>query len=583
MVYRKSANVFTDARVNLIKELLKNFKMIKFYSWEDFYREKIAYNRAKEMSIIFRMQSVRNIITSIGVSLSTVSSMVAFCVLWKVDSGRSIGDIFSSLTLYQVLSQQFMMVPMALAMATDMTVGLRRVCAFMAQEEIGLEGESAETLADSSLAIEVDHAEFHWKTFLLEDEEKNDDLKISKTKSTVNNEREEDLTKDQFKGLLDVNFQLSKGEFVVVTGAIGSGKSSLLNALAGFMHKEPGGHVKVNGSLLLCGYPWVQNATIKDNITFGSPFDSRKYNEIIEACSLINDFKQLPGGDMTEVGERGITLSGGQKARINLARAVYADKDIILLDDVLSAVDAKVGKHIMDSCICGYLKDKTRVLATHQLSLIGSADRIIFLNGDGTLDIGTLAELNKRNDGFVNLMKFSNESAKNQDEEEDEEFEEEQELKKQLTKVMSTKPKGETKLMQAEERAVNSLDLSVYTAYLKYGSGSLGIVFLPLFLTVCILGTFCQLFTNNWLSFWAEHKFETLTDGQYVGIYIMFAFLMVFFLALEFYLIVYITNRSSKKLNIMAAARLLHAPMSYIDTTPMGHFSFSHSVPSSVS
>ncbi|GME79387.1 unnamed protein product [Ambrosiozyma monospora] len=185
MEYRKSANVFTDARVNLIKDLLKNFKMIKFHSWEDFYREKIAYNRAKEMSIIFKMQSVRNIITSIGISLSTVSSMVGFCVLWKVDSSRSIGDILSSLTLYQVLSQQFAMVPMVLAMATDMTVGLRRVCAFMAQEEIDLEGESAETLADSSLAIEVDHAEFHWKTFLLEDEEKNDDLKFSKTKSTV--------------------------------------------------------------------------------------------------------------------------------------------------------------------------------------------------------------------------------------------------------------------------------------------------------------------------------------------------------------------------------------------------------------
>ncbi|GME95395.1 unnamed protein product [Ambrosiozyma monospora] len=224
----------------------------------------------------------------------------------------------------------------------------------------------------------------------------------------------------------------------------------------------------------------------------------------------------------------------------------------------------------MDSCICGYLKDKTRVLATHQLSLIRSADRIIFLNGDGTLDIGTLAELNKRNEGFVNLMKFSNNSAKTEVEEQDDESETEQELKKELTRVISTKVEGETKLMQAEERAVNSLDLSVYTAYLKYGSGSLGIAFLPLFLTVCILGTFCQLFTNNWLSFWAEHKFETLSDGQYIGIYIMFAFLMVIFITLEFYLIVYITNRSSMKLNVMAAARLLHVPMSYIDTTPMG-------------
>ncbi|GME72492.1 unnamed protein product [Ambrosiozyma monospora] len=102
---------------------------------------------------------------------------------------------------------------------------------------------------------------------------------------------------------------------------------------------------------------------------------------------------------MTQVGERGITLSGGQKARINLARAVYAGKDIILMDDVLSAVDAKVGKHIIDSCIMGYLKEKTRVLATHQLHLIGSADKIVFLNGDGSADVGTFQELSARNPG----------------------------------------------------------------------------------------------------------------------------------------------------------------------------------------
>ena len=130
--------------------------------------------------------------------------------------------------------------------------------------------------------------------------------------------------------------------------------------MSGFMRRSSG-EINVNGSLLLCGYPWVQNETVRENILFGCEYDEEKYKNVIYACSLESDLEILPAGDNTEIGERGITLSGGQKARINLARAVYADKDIVLLDDVLSAVDARVGKHIMNNCMLGLLKDKTRI------------------------------------------------------------------------------------------------------------------------------------------------------------------------------------------------------------------------------
>ncbi|GMF06190.1 unnamed protein product [Ambrosiozyma monospora] len=177
------------------------------------------------------------------------------------------------------------------------------------------------------------------------------------------------------------------------------------------MKQIEGPKPEINGSLVLCGYPWVQNATVRENILFGCSYDEEKYDTIVEACSLTKDFSLLSGGDLTEVGERGITLSGGQKARISLARAVYSDTDIILMDDVLSAVDAKVGKHIVDHCLLDYLKDKTRILATHQLSLIGEADKVVFLNGDGTVDVGSFHELNMYNAGFKSLMAHSQKSA----------------------------------------------------------------------------------------------------------------------------------------------------------------------------
>ncbi|GMF79937.1 unnamed protein product [[Candida] boidinii] len=176
--------------------------------------------------------------------------------------------------------------------------------------------------------------------------------------------------------------------------------------------KRTEGIVNISGSLVFCGQPWVQNSTVRENIVFGTKYDEDKYKKVINVCALENDLEILPAGDFTQVGERGITLSGGQKARINLARAVYASKDIILMDDVLSAVDAKVGKDIMNKCILGMLRDKTRVLATHHLSVINKADRIIFLNGDGSIDVGTLDELRDSNTKFVELMNYTTEKSR---------------------------------------------------------------------------------------------------------------------------------------------------------------------------
>lgn len=260
--------------------------------------------------------------------------------------------------------------------------------------------------------------------------------------------------------------------------------------------------------------PWIQNNTIRENIVFGKPFDQEFYDKVIYACALNIDLDTLEGGDYTEVGEKGITLSGGQKARINLARAVYADKEVILMDDVLSAVDARVGKHILNNCFLGLLGNKTRVLATHQLSLIGQADRIIFLNGDGSIDVGKMDELIERNKDFNQLMKFS----KLEDIDEEIEVEDivdeidlgnkegktelvpaflnqvsdaSQELTRRRTNYKSdsdnsddydddeykdynlNKDASKGKIITEEERAVNSIKFDVYNKYLKYGAGKL--------------------------------------------------------------------------------------------------------------
>ncbi|KAI3404492.2 hypothetical protein KGF56_002684 [Candida oxycetoniae] len=662
LAYRKKANFFTDTRVNYIKEALNNLKVIKFYSWEPPYHENISNVRKKEMRIIYRMQILRNIVTSFAMSLTLFASMTAFLVLYAIANGRrDPASIFSSLSLFNTLTQQVFLLPMALATGADAFMGISRVGEFMSQNEVHPEENRIEAPPEvqkemdrEGLAIEVNHADFEWEVF--EDDEEEEEAgkekekekekkkekengfeagfenkkkmnKMSKKKrekketkkaesfenETIHDSHTEKLsTKDSdftadtsseeelvFDGLKNINFNIKKGEFVVITGLIGSGKSSLLAAMSGFM-KRLRGSVNVNGSLLLCGQPWVQNNTVKDNIIFGSKYDEEKYKRVIYSCSLESDLEILPAGDRTEIGERGITLSGGQKARINLARAVYADKDIILLDDVLSAVDARVGIHIMNNCILDLLKEKTRILATHQLSLIGSADRIIFLNGDGSVDVGTFEELKEANPGFGNLMTYNHEHEKEEEVDieqlSEEELEEEKKLiERQLTQrttrtTRSIGPENEEEdddeearhhefnldetadgtLIGSEERAVNAIGWDVYARYIRLGSGRFTPwLILPALLTAMLLSTFSQIFTNTWLSFWTSYKFNR-PNKFYIGIYIMFTFLSFFLLTIEFIILVYITNTASVMLNVMAVKRVLHAPMSFMDTTPMG-------------
>lgn len=612
---RKNIIRFTDSRVNMIKEVLYNLKIIKLHSWEIPYFKIISDIRRKELKLTYRVQLARNFLNAVGVSLTPISSMVTFVVLYYADSNNSNpASLFSSISLFTALTQQVFMLPMALATSADAYIGLERVKNFLEAPEgdppeknLEPSSHSLAYMSKENVSIMLSHASFEWEMFDDDDSEKEKPKPTEHEKQKVRQSTDEGFKLEEtgFPGLHDIDLKIKLGEFLVITGVIGSGKSSLLQAMLGVM-RCTSGKVDVDGSIILCGTPWIQSSTVKENIVFGSPWDPKWYNEIVYSCSLESDLELLPAGDMTEIGERGVTLSGGQKARISLARAVYADKDIILLDDVLSAVDARVGKHIMNHCVLGQLSNKTRVLATHQLSLITEADRVLFLNGDGSIDLGTLEELKKRNAGFQSLIAFSP-SEETQNETQDLGFES-TDLKSEESRysdieteddkvlgdwyISETKKykltdsqnggeeehrdfnannTNEGKLFAQEERAVNKMSATVYKDYVKNGSGIFKYYsVVPINILLIAMAIFCNLFTNTWLSFWSENKFPGKSSHFYVGIYIMFAFLTLFINGIQFNVLSYMTNTASKILNILAMEKILYAPMSYIDTTPMG-------------
>lgn len=180
--------------------------------------------------------------------------------------------------------------------------------------------------------------------------------------------------------LSNINLECEKGKLTGIIGPVGAGKSSFLQMILGELRPKSG-NIIVNGKLSYTGQdPWVFASSIRQNILFGQEYSSTRYKQVIKACALEKDFKQFPFGDQTVVGDRGASLSGGQKARINLARAVYRQADIYLLDDPLSAVDTHVAKHLYDECINGYLGNKTRILVTHQVQHLKDADHIVILN-----------------------------------------------------------------------------------------------------------------------------------------------------------------------------------------------------------
>jgi len=207
------------------------------------------------------------------------------------------------------------------------------------------------------------------------------------------------INKDDYI-LQDIELFARPKSLAIITGPVGSGKSTLLSAIAGEV-LDMSGTVTYHGTLVFVPQlAWVFSGTIRENILFGQPYDKDSYNRILEACSLAEDIQQFPEYDQTVVGECGAVLSGGQRARVSLARAVYADADLYLLDDPLSAVDFKVGQHIFENCINGVLSDKTRVLASHQEEHMRKADQVIVLYKGRVLGNGIFTDLQQK--GILN-------------------------------------------------------------------------------------------------------------------------------------------------------------------------------------
>ncbi|KAI1317577.1 hypothetical protein EDD11_008147 [Mortierella claussenii] len=387
-----------DARIKLMNELLNGIRVIKLYAWEGTFLQKVLTIRndhelaiMKKIGYLSAVQSFTWACTPFLVSLSTFS---VYALVLKKPMTTDI--VFPSISLFNLLQFPLAMFPNVISSSVEAYVALGRVHKFLTSAEVDPHAIIVEDRRTTSSGLDAAASD---KYMLL----------VSDASYS--------WYKDSAPVISDINLALKNDCLLSVIGRVGAGKSSLIAALCGDLERVSG-EVRIRGSVAFVPQQaWIMNDTLRANILFGNAYDPGFYQKTIEACCLQQDFAMLLGGDMTEIGERGINLSGGQKARISLARAVYARADIYLFDDPLSAVDAHVGRTIFDKVIGprGLLAGKARVFVTHQIQYLAQSTTILMLREGKVVEQGNFQELmNKKADVYQLVTEFGRESTQKQ-------------------------------------------------------------------------------------------------------------------------------------------------------------------------
>ncbi|EWC43729.1 hypothetical protein DRE_07389 [Drechslerella stenobrocha 248] len=583
---RKLMNQITDKRVSLMQEILQGVRFVKFFAWEESFIKELGTLRHREIRAIQFLLAVRSGVNAVTMSLPIFASILAFVTYSLLNQDLNPATIFASIGLFNSLRLPLNFLPVVIAQSIDAFLSLKRIQEYLLQDD---ESEQRDINASQEDAFVLKDASFTWETTGPPKQAEpskssggSNDGKIPNPKRTLNNVPEggtgdkprsppqkadnrsnaQDADESRPFSINHINLNISRHELLAVVGTVGSGKSSLLAALAGDMRKTSG-IITQGGTMSYCPQTaWIQNATVRDNIVFGRSFDPVWYEKVIQVCALKPDIEMLPSGDMTEIGERGITVSGGQKQRLNIARAIYHNPSIILLDDPLSAVDAHVGRHMFDEAINGLLKGKCRVLATHQLHILSRCDRIVVM-ADGEINaIGTFDELMANNDTFKTMLSMT---AAEESSDEEANSNDQKEHLEDSPKDKSHEGKA-SGLMQTEERASKSVGWPIYYAYMK-ASGS--VLVAPVIILFLFASQTTNIMSTIWLSWWTSGKYG-LSNPTYIAGYVGLGFAQAALLFLFGVTLTIAGTEASKSLMQGAMRSVLRAPIYFFDTTPLG-------------
>ncbi|KAK2630067.1 hypothetical protein QTJ16_000887 [Diplocarpon rosae] len=586
-----------DQRTRLIAEIINNMKSIKLYAWGSAFMQKLNYVRndmeLKTLRKIGAAQSVANFTWSTTPFLVSCSTFTVFVL--TQDTPLTTDIVFPALTLFNLLTFPLAILPMVITSIIEASVAVGRLTAFFTAEELQADAVILKDAVDENgeESIKIRDGTFSW---------------------------------DRHAGrnaLEDINFTACKGELTSIVGRVGAGKSSLLQAILGDLWKVKGDVVVHGQTAYVAQQAWVMNASVKENICFGHKWDPTFYDKCVKSCALTEDFAQLPDGDETEVGERGISLSGGQKARLTLARAVYARADVYLLDDCLSAVDQHVGRHLIENVLGpnGLLKGKTRVLATNSIPVLLESDYICLIREGKIVERGTNNQVIAMKGEIASLIKTNSNQDMSAGESgttssdsstiidtdqplEDEKEDEIEEAQERLTQLQPIRPDGPVmkkrqgsmatlrrastasfkglrgKLPREEEegpRGKNKEFLEQgkvkWDVYMEYAKTS-NLSAVAIYGLMLIGGQTAQIGGNVWLKRWADMNGARGSNpdvGKYIGVYFAFGIGGALLVVIQTLILwIFCSIEASRKLHERMAFAIFRSPMSFFETTPAG-------------
>uniref|UniRef100_A0A8C1FVG3 Multidrug resistance-associated protein 1 n=1 Tax=Cyprinus carpio carpio TaxID=630221 RepID=A0A8C1FVG3_CYPCA len=555
-----------DNRIKLMNEVLNGIKVLKLYAWELAFKDKVSAIRESELRVLMKTAYLGAVSTFTWVCAPFLVALSTFAVYVLVDDHNILDaqKAFVSLALFNILRFPLNMLPMVISSMVQASVSMKRLRVFLSHEELDEDNVERPAITASPDSIRIVDGAFSW-------------------------------SKHDSPTLKRINVRVPEGAFVAVVGHVGSGKSSLLSALLGEMQKQEGS-VSIKGSVAYVPQQaWIQNATLKDNILFGREAKDSWYEKVVEACALLPDLEVLPGGDLTEIGEKGVNLSGGQKQRVSVARAVYCNCAVYLLDDPLSAVDAHVGKHIFEKVIGpqGLLQGRTRVLVTHGLSFLPQADLILVMVDGEITEMGSYTELLGRQGAFAEFLRTY---ASTEQEEVEESVGEAVPRKglenggpaavlgqsqislnaagkteaNDVAAAKTTKSTEAARLTEADKANTGRVKLSVFWEYMK--AIGLPLSIFSIFLFFC--HHLSSLGSNYWLSLWTDDPVINNTQPNRemrLGVY--GAFGLTQGIAVFWYSVTVSVGGilASRYLHQTMLYNVLRSPMSFFERTPSGN------------
>ncbi|KAJ3937406.1 MAG: hypothetical protein NXY57DRAFT_981367 [Lentinula lateritia] len=528
-IYRGTAKV-RDKRMGVVSELIGAIKFIKFFAWEYKWINRAMDEREKEMSWMLKSRINSIMFYILWSSTPILVSIISFMTYILLGNELTVSVAFTAIALFGMIRTPLNVLPNFVIQVAQTKVALDRIAGFLNEEEVTEQvsslkkdkftlQQSRELLNESALGLE--NATFKWNEVETAKpaKGKQDDtidgvesVTLQTEGSEIDGQTEED---HQFR-LEQISVIFPEDKLTVVTGPTASGKTALLMAVLGEMTLLNGrilmckdtSTIDANGNMLAISYaaqsPWLRHQSIRDNILFGYPYDEQRYQAVLEACALKPDLEILEDGDNTEIGARGVSLSGGQKARVALARAVYARTKYVLLDDPLSAVDSHTSRFLYEKLLRGsLLASRTVVLVTHHVDLVLPGAHYLVRMLDGRIDTqGTVSDL--RTSGLLEDITHEAEAEAQKEtqivvgEVADAEVEAvEGGNGNQVTTENLSKPR---KLVEDEKREQGGVKWKIYKKYLQASSYWVwGIL-----LVFVILNQFLAVGEKYWIKVWGE-------------------------------------------------------------------------------